>query len=487
MRNRIPTYPGRVKLTPVTGMTNVYTMVRADEPTDEGTPLNKATLLSDATAEKLRFAADADPTVDDALNFLGGAAQVFVCEGEPSGALEARAGDLYVSTSADKKQAWICTAWSEEDGAVWGELAGAGIVYKTEIFTSSAYWTAPANFVPPVEVVLFGGGGGGASATNAGGGGGGHRATGAYYIDVNEKIYISIGAGGSPNRAGGVTSFGAYLSASGGSPGSANLGGDGGTGGGSGCGTRDASSDTTTPASGGNGSYGGGGGGGSAIHGDLSSLWGVLFSNGGGGGTYGGGGGAGGKGHGGSGYRAGTAGRGGGGYSAAGTEYLGGAGENTIGFGLEFEGTGLAGEGNTKSIGYSDALAVGGSGGGGYGGNGGNTDGAAEYVSSGGGGGGYGGNGGDGSITSSRTAICCGGGGGGYGGNGGNGGKGQSTVGAGGGGGGGYGKNGNGGNGGSAGGNGFGGGIAAGGGGGVTGGSGGPGIAFITYRVKEVV
>lgn len=40
--DRVPTYPGRVKLTPISGQTNVYDMVRADSPIEEGTPINKA-------------------------------------------------------------------------------------------------------------------------------------------------------------------------------------------------------------------------------------------------------------------------------------------------------------------------------------------------------------------------------------------------------------------------------------------------------------
>lgn len=39
--DRIPTYPGRVKLTPVGGQTNTYDMERADAPIEQGTPLNK--------------------------------------------------------------------------------------------------------------------------------------------------------------------------------------------------------------------------------------------------------------------------------------------------------------------------------------------------------------------------------------------------------------------------------------------------------------
>ena len=50
MQDRIPLYPGRVKMTPVAGQANTYDMVRADDPTQAGTPINKATFLKDATA-----------------------------------------------------------------------------------------------------------------------------------------------------------------------------------------------------------------------------------------------------------------------------------------------------------------------------------------------------------------------------------------------------------------------------------------------------
>ncbi len=40
--DRVPVYPGRVRLTPVSGLANTYDMVRADSPVEEGTPLNKS-------------------------------------------------------------------------------------------------------------------------------------------------------------------------------------------------------------------------------------------------------------------------------------------------------------------------------------------------------------------------------------------------------------------------------------------------------------
>lgn len=68
MKDRVPLYPGRVKLTPVSGQENTYDMVRADSPTQDGTPLNKDSLLKDATAALFGLGADAVP--DDVLALI---------------------------------------------------------------------------------------------------------------------------------------------------------------------------------------------------------------------------------------------------------------------------------------------------------------------------------------------------------------------------------------------------------------------------------
>lgn len=75
MKDRTPRYPGRVKLTPVSGTDNVYDLVRADEPIEPGTPINKKTLLTDETAYLLELKTE-NPTPDDAFshiarNFVG--------------------------------------------------------------------------------------------------------------------------------------------------------------------------------------------------------------------------------------------------------------------------------------------------------------------------------------------------------------------------------------------------------------------------------
>jgi len=66
MTDRIPTHAGRVRLTPVSG--DLYDLEMADEPTVAGTPLNKATLLTDATAIALGLTNSAVP--DDAFQKL---------------------------------------------------------------------------------------------------------------------------------------------------------------------------------------------------------------------------------------------------------------------------------------------------------------------------------------------------------------------------------------------------------------------------------
>lgn len=73
MKDRVPTYPGRVILTPVAGAENTYDLVRADEPTQEGMALSKANLLDDETANTVWLDADekpSDPTPSQALTKL---------------------------------------------------------------------------------------------------------------------------------------------------------------------------------------------------------------------------------------------------------------------------------------------------------------------------------------------------------------------------------------------------------------------------------
>lgn len=69
MQDRTPKYPGRVTLTPIPGQENTYDMDRADQPTQEGTPLNKATFLQDVAASMFGLPNTGVP--NDVFDFLG--------------------------------------------------------------------------------------------------------------------------------------------------------------------------------------------------------------------------------------------------------------------------------------------------------------------------------------------------------------------------------------------------------------------------------
>ena len=85
MKDRISKYPGRVRLTPVTGQQDLYDMVRADEPEEVGTPLNKSTLLTDETAAAIMAAHPGETvnTVNDALRLSAQSQGGFVVQATP--------------------------------------------------------------------------------------------------------------------------------------------------------------------------------------------------------------------------------------------------------------------------------------------------------------------------------------------------------------------------------------------------------------------
>lgn len=92
MQDRVPLYPGRVKMTQVSGQENTYDMERADKPLQLGTPLNKATLLKDATAALYGLGTGAVP--DDVLAELGKYKQYWWRRRIP-------AGERYVEVQSD--------------------------------------------------------------------------------------------------------------------------------------------------------------------------------------------------------------------------------------------------------------------------------------------------------------------------------------------------------------------------------------------------
>lgn len=279
--------------------------------------------------------------------------------------------------------------------------SGANGNFHTEIFTTNTIWAVPNNIKDnQVSVRLFGGGGNGEGNTA---GGGGFMNNGIVKLSGEKEIYISIGG---PSAS---SSFGTYLCAIGSSnshgmyilssSGGGSIHGKGQDGyqfgGGGGGRANYAMNGKSTECLGGNGGTWGGGGGcawsssiyenssayinSCAIGGrmyDFNTLNSHIFNYIGLSNLAG------------NGARIGIAPN---------------NGTNTIGLGLDFEGSGSA---STITTNVGSVIHYGG--GGGYGGNGGLCC---------GGGGGYGADGGNGATTSNSGPI--GGGGGGYGGKGG--------------------------------------------------------------------
>lgn len=235
MQNRTPKYPGRVKLVPVDAANGIYDMIRADEPTQPGDPLNKNTFLKDETAAL--FGLDGTAVPDDVFEYLGLGAQ------------------------------------------------GIDIQTCVEYITESKTWVAPEDLIGPVLALVFGAGGGGGAGyskkmtgisgnpwygNGGGGGGSGHLKIGTLNIAPSTQIDAIIGAGGAGGTVGGAngsdggrSSFDELIAdgGSGGVTASDTARPDGGSGG-SGGGGGSCYATESLQGRGGDGSYGGGGGGG---------------------------------------------------------------------------------------------------------------------------------------------------------------------------------------------------------------------------------
>lgn len=81
VKDRIPTYPGRVNLSPVPGQANVYDMTRADQPTETGTPLNRALFeqiksdIIQSPAVRATYPAGMPIVEGDVVDIIGGTVQ----------------------------------------------------------------------------------------------------------------------------------------------------------------------------------------------------------------------------------------------------------------------------------------------------------------------------------------------------------------------------------------------------------------------------
>lgn len=232
MENREPTYPGRVKLTPVPGQENIYDMERADEPTVEGTPLNKSTLLQDATCAILNIPDTSVP--NDAFVKLalgigkygyvihvqypdGSPAEGFTLTGlsAPDGApaVTNENGDAVGVSTEQSVTIGLNSPYIDIQDVSGQVVVSSGILTHHTItlsFSSSEYETITQSqsiyfspFVISYDLTAVGGGGGGMKwdreDSGGNGGGGGYVST---LLNVNNDgpISVSIGAGGEPDN-----------------------------------------------------------------------------------------------------------------------------------------------------------------------------------------------------------------------------------------------------------------------------------------------
>ncbi len=247
MQDRVSLYPGRVKLEPVAGQANLYDLTRADQPTQEGTPLNKASLLKDYTCGLLGLSSAAVP--DDALlalligvGYYGYRVKVQYTDGAPAegvtvsgisalpgSSLVTGADGIAVGRSSSASVTIGCTSpYIDQKAPAAQVVTKTGTITDVTLtltnivdaikITKSGKFSFSQNAIS-VDIYGIGGGGGGSASsfdgTGGNGGGGGHAINVLQYpLPAKRNISVVIGSGG----------LGGSTTGDGGNP-----GGDGGT------------------------------------------------------------------------------------------------------------------------------------------------------------------------------------------------------------------------------------------------------------------
>lgn len=285
MTDRQPTYPGRVKLTPVAGQENTYDMERADEPTEEGTPLNKSTLLQDATCQILDIPNTSVP--NDAFLKLalgigqyGYAITVVYPDGSPvegatlnginapnGGPAVTDENGLTVGVSSSQSiTVKVNSPYIDVQNSSEIIIQSTGTLTKSTVtlqydesiktFTSSQIVKISPKAVS-ADFCTVGGGGAGSPAiakTRGGAGGGGGNIANSVNVLIEQEtnVSITVGAGGDPISLsnGGTTEIrlndNLLISATGGNSANGEVGGTGNGNGGN------AGNGDSSPTSGGN-------------------------------------------------------------------------------------------------------------------------------------------------------------------------------------------------------------------------------------------
>lgn len=167
MVDRVPLYPGRVKMTPVSGQANIYDMERADQPTQVGTPLNKTTLLKDSTAALYGLT---DATPDDVFQKLGDSAfsvgDIRLTNRQSIGANWALCnGDAYDAEEYPAYQTFQESTYNLEKGFikvnanmpyVYGMFEDGVVIYKESSTSYTIYFMRKPYHEPAASFLLTG-------------------------------------------------------------------------------------------------------------------------------------------------------------------------------------------------------------------------------------------------------------------------------------------------------------------------------------------
>lgn len=242
MKDRVSLNPGRVLVTPEDGSAPFYaTLTRADNPTQEGDPLGKATLLKDETAAMYGFGGAATPNdvfqkLAMPYGYYGFDVTVRFSDGFPVPKLRLNGlQDLSGNTAMTDDNGKCSVAVSESKtptvtisdyiGVVDAEITVAaedGVVFTPVTITlerdTSMHLIQSSQVLRvlpgvPVDMCIVGGGAAGVYVNNTDsqpGGGGGYVKNILNVTLSNPDITLTVGAGGAggtANGKGGTTSI----------------------------------------------------------------------------------------------------------------------------------------------------------------------------------------------------------------------------------------------------------------------------------------
>lgn len=148
MKDRIPTHVGRVQLVPVAGQTNIYDMTMADDPVEVGTPLNKATLLKDATAALFGLTSSAVP--DDVFAAIAAQNTAQIDYGSYTGNGQYGSANAVTLTFPFEPKLVIVLS---EDKSFFGP-SGSGNIYSTWLMAINGVTKVYVGYYSNTEVVV---------------------------------------------------------------------------------------------------------------------------------------------------------------------------------------------------------------------------------------------------------------------------------------------------------------------------------------------